>query len=41
MNRLCAAAAACVGRAIVRAVVKAKGIGGVSGVSELKRGENA
>ncbi len=41
MNRLCAAAAACVGRAIVRAIVKAKGIGGVSGVSELKRGENA
>ena len=35
MNRLCAAAALSVSRAIVRAVLKADGIGGVPAVSEL------
>ncbi len=35
MNRLCAASALCVSRAIVRAVRKATGIGGVKAVSEL------
>jgi L-aminopeptidase/D-esterase-like protein len=36
MNRLCAAAVVCVSRAIVRAVQKATGIGGVKAVSELR-----
>ena len=35
MNRLCAAAALCTSRAIVRAVRKATGLGGVKAVSEL------
>ena len=35
MNRLCAAAALCTSRAIVRAVTKATGLGGVKSVSEL------
>ena len=35
MNRLCAAAGLCTSRAIVRAVRKASGIGGVKAVSEL------
>ena len=35
MNRLCAAAAVCVSRAIVRGVRKATGVGGVKAVSEL------
>ncbi len=35
MNRLCAAAVVCVSRAIVRAVQKATGTGGVKAVSEL------
>ena len=35
MNRLCAATALCVSRAVVRAVQKAEGIGGVPAVSEL------
>ncbi len=38
MNRLCAAAALCVSRAIVRAVKKATGLGGVKAVSELTNG---
>ena len=38
MNRLCAAAAVCVSRAIVRAVRKATGVGGVKAVSELGLG---
>ena len=38
MNRLCAAAVVCVSRAIVRAVQKATGIGGVKAVSELRLG---
>ncbi len=36
MNRLCAAAALCTGRAIVRAIRKAAGLGGVKSVSELQ-----
>ena len=36
MNRLCAAAALCTSRAIVRAVRKATGLGGVKAVSELR-----
>ena len=36
MNRLCAAAALCTSRAIVRAVSKATGLGGVKAVSELQ-----
>ena len=36
MNRLCAAAALCTSRAIVRAIRKATGLGGVKAVSELK-----
>ena len=36
MNRLCAASAVCVSRAIVRAVQKATGLGGVKAVSELQ-----
>ena len=36
MNRLCAASAVCVSRAIVRAVRKATGLGGVKAVSELE-----
>ena len=36
MNRLCAAAALCTSRAIVRAVSKATGLGGVKAVSELR-----
>ena len=36
MNRLCAAAALCASRAIVRAITKATGLGGVKSVSELK-----
>lgn len=35
MNRLCAAAALCVSRAVMRAVLTAVGIGGVKSVSEL------
>ena len=35
MNRLCAAAVVCVSRAIIRAVQKATGLGGVKSVSEL------
>ncbi|MXY20390.1 MAG: P1 family peptidase [Dehalococcoidia bacterium] len=35
MNRLCAAAALCTSRAIVRAVTEATGLGGVKAVSEL------
>ena len=35
MNRLCAAAALCTSRAIVRAITKATGLGGVKAVSEL------
>ena len=35
MNRLCAAAALCTSRAVVRAVTKATGLGGVKSVSEL------
>jgi L-aminopeptidase/D-esterase-like protein len=35
MHRLCAAAAMCVGRAIVRGVTKATGLGGIPAVSEL------
>ena len=35
MNRLCAAAALCTSRAIVRAVSKATGLGGMKAVSEL------
>ena len=35
MNRLCAATALCVGRAIVRGVRNADGIGGVPGIKEL------
>ena len=38
MNRLCAAAAVCVSRAIVRGVRKATGVGGVKAVSELGLG---
>ena len=37
MNRLCAAAALCTSRAIVRAVRKATGLGGVKAVSELQQ----
>ena len=37
MNRLCAAAALCTSRAIVRAITKATGLGGVKAVSELQR----
>ena len=37
MNRLCAAAALCTSRAIVRAVRKARGLGGVRAISELTR----
>ena len=36
MNRLCAAAALCTSRAIVRAVRKATGLGGMKAVSELR-----
>ena len=36
MNRLCAASTLCVSRAIVRAVRKAKGLGGIKAVSELE-----
>ena len=36
MNRLCAAAALCTSRAIVRAARKATGLGGVKAVSELQ-----
>ena len=36
MNRLCAASTVCVSRAIVRAVRKATGLGGVKAVSELE-----
>ena len=36
MNRLCATAALCTSRAIVRAVRKATGLGGVKAVSELR-----
>ena len=35
MNRLCAASALCVSRAIVRGVREAKGVGGIPGVGEL------
>ena len=38
MNRLCAAAALSTSRAIVRAVSKASGLGGIKSVSELKIG---
>ena len=38
MNRLCAAAALCTSRAIVRAVRKATGLGGVKAVAELTNG---
>lgn len=38
MNRLCAAAALCTSRAIVRAVSKATGLGGLKAVSELTKG---
>ena len=38
MNRLCAAAALCASRAIVRAIRKATGLGGVKAVSELTAG---
>lgn len=37
MNRLCAAAALCTSRAIVRAVRKATGLGGVKAVPEIQR----
>ena len=37
MNRLCAAAALCTSRAIVRAITKATGLGGVKAVSELTK----
>jgi L-aminopeptidase/D-esterase-like protein len=36
VDRLCAAAVICVSRAIVRGVRKAKGLGGIPGVSELR-----
>ncbi|MCY4651979.1 MAG: P1 family peptidase [Dehalococcoidia bacterium] len=39
MNRLCAAAALCTSRAIVRAIRKATGLGGVKAVSELKESD--
>ena len=38
MNRLCAASAVCVSRAIIRAVQKATGLGGIKAVSELEHG---
>lgn len=41
MNRLCAAAALCTSRAIVRAVRKATGLGGVKSVSELNRKDDS
>ncbi len=39
MNRLCAAAAVCVSRAVVRGIQQATGIGGVKSVSELTEPE--
>ena len=35
MNRLCAATTLCIGRAIVRGVRNADGIGGIPGIKEL------